>query len=195
MKTGRITIEELNASIQSKLERIDNIGQHFAALSNKVDQINDKTDQTQNTVATTSKNGLMTAEDKKKLDSLTTTPNANAVKVSNSQNIFTSTDLQVVLEELKKDTRIVKNITFSGVSAKDTKTGLFKTIINPPAAYSINANTVVNINIHPQYLEDYSFILPVTESYDDGSFALFSTDALTASHSFKYDMILLKGVN
>lgn len=195
MQTGRITIEELNASIQSKLERIDNIGQDFAALSNKVDQINDKTDQTQNTVATTSKNGLMTAEDKKKLDSLTTTPNANAVKVSNSQNIFTSTDLQVVLEELKKDTRIVKDIIFSGVSAKDKNTGLFKTIINPPASYNITSNTVVNINIHPQYLEDYSFILPVTESYDDGSFALFSTDALTASHSFKYDMILLKGVN
>ena len=137
----------------------------------------------------------MASGDKKKLDSLTTTPDANSIVVNNSQNLFSSTDLQVILNELKNDTRIIRDNTFNGVSTKDTKTGLFKTIINPSSTYNITSKTVVNINIHPEYLEDYSFIMPVTESYDDGSFAIFSTDALTSSHNFKYDMILLKGVN
>lgn len=195
MNIGRITIEELNENIQYKLERIDNISSDFDNLSDKVDQVSEKSDTIQNTVATPSKNGLMSAEDKNKIDSLTATPNASSVIVNNSNNLFNSTNLQEVLCELKVDTMIIKNNVFSGVSVKDANTGLFKTIVNPLSSYNITSNTIVNINIHPQYLEDYSFILPVTESYDNGSFALFSTDALTASHSFTYDMILLKGVN
>lgn len=201
MQTGRITIEELNNNLQDKIKKIDSINLNFGnfndelvQLSNELSQLNTKVDKNQTIVATPSQNGLMTSEDKKKLNSLTTTPSASAIKVSNLNNFFSSTDLQVVLKELKTDTLIIKDITFSGVSSKDEQTGLFKTIINPSSSYNINSNTVVNITIHPQYIEDYSFILPVTESYDDGSFALFSTDPLTDSHSFKYDMILLKGV-
>lgn len=202
MQTGRITIEELNDNLQNKIKKIDSINTDFKEfndelvdLSNQLSQLNTKVDKNQTIVATTSQNGLMTSEDKKKLNSLTTTPSASSVKVNNTNSFFTSTDLQVVLKELKTDTLIVKDIVFSGVSVKDEKTGLYKTTINPSSLYNINSNTVVNIHIHPEYLESYSFILPVTESYDDGSFAIFSTDALTSSHNFKYDMILLKGVN